>query len=156
MSRFECIESFHLPLNDIEGVPSEYLKDSVWDSPEFACKELSENERLDLLNNIERVQAGLQRREPLTVELEDLPKEALGYQDEYNKKIVLNRSCVMTDHPYYHRQTIDTVVHEGRHAYQHYNVEVRTVHESDAEVASWRENFFNPEYGYYQPRGQKI
>lgn len=47
----------------------------------------------------------------------------------------------MTDHPYYHRQTIDTVVHEGRHAYQHYNVEVRTVHESDAEVASWRENF---------------
>ncbi len=117
---------------------------------------LSENEKLELLNNVEQTQATLERRDAMTVEFEDLPRNTFGYQDADNNKIVINRAHIQSDHPYYHRETIDTIIHEGRHAYQHYNVDIRTIHESDAEVASWRENFYDPKYGYYQSLGQKM
>jgi len=117
---------------------------------------LSESEKLDLLNSVEQTQATLERRDAMTVEFEDLPKNTFGYQDAANNKIVINRAHIQSDHPFYHREAIDTIIHEGRHAYQHYNVDIRTIHESDAEVASWRENFYDPKYGYYQSLGQKM
>lgn len=118
--------------------------------------ELSEDQKLELLNKVEETQANLEHRDKMSVEFEDLPKGTFGYQDADTNRIVLNRSYVMSDHPVYHRESIDTIIHEGRHAYQHYNVDVRTIHESDAEVASWRENFYDPEYGYYQSQGRKL
>lgn len=117
---------------------------------------LSEEQKLELLNSVEQTQARIEHRDAMTVELEDMPMNYFGYQDSNNNRIVLNRSHILSDNPFLHRESIDTIVHEGRHAYQHYNVEVRTVHESDAEVESWRQNFSNSEYGYYQSRGQKI
>lgn len=117
---------------------------------------LSENEKLDLLNSVEQTQATLERRDAMMVEFEDLPRNTFGYQDGINNKIVINRAHIQSNHPFYHREAIDTIIHEGRHAYQHYNVEIRTIHESDAEVASWRENFYDPKYGYYQSLGQKM
>lgn len=117
---------------------------------------LSENEKLDLLNNVEQTQAALERRDAMTVEFEDLPRTTFGYQDADNNRIVINRAHIQSDHPFYHREAIDTIIHEGRHAYQHYNVAIHTTHESDAEVASWRENFYDPKYGYYQSLGQKM
>lgn len=117
---------------------------------------LSENEKLELLNDVEQTQAALERRDAMTVEFEDLPRNTFGYQDADNNKIVINRAHIQSDHPFYHREAIDTIIHEGRHAYQHYNVDIRTTHESDAEVASWRENFYDPKYGYYHSQGQKM
>ena len=117
---------------------------------------LSESEKLDLLNSVEQTQATLERRDAMIVEFEDLPRNTFGYQDATNNKIVINRAHIQSDHPFYHREAIDTIIHEGRHAYQHYNVDIRTIHESDAEVASWRENFYDPKYGYYQSLGQKM
>lgn len=119
-------------------------------------KNLSEGEKLELLNNVEQTQASLQHRDAMTVEFEDLARNTFGYQDADNKKIVINRAHIQSDHPFYHREAIDTIIHEGRHAYQRYNVEVRTIHESDAEVASWRENFSDSQYGYYHSSGQKM
>lgn len=119
-------------------------------------KDLSESEKLKLLNNIEQTQASLERRDAMVVELEDLPRNTFGYQDADNNRIVINRAHILSDHPFYHREAIDTIIHEGRHAYQHYNVDIRTIHESDAEVASWRENFYDPKYGYYQLLGQRM
>ena len=117
---------------------------------------LSEEQKLELLNDVEQTQARIEHRDAMTVELEDMPMDYFGYQDSNNNRIVLNRSHILSDNPFLHRESIDTIVHEGRHAYQHYNVEVRTIHESEAEVESWRRNFSNTEYGYYQARGQKI
>lgn len=34
-------------------------------------------------------------------------------------------------------------------AYQHYNVNIKTIHESWSEVQSWKENFYDPNYKYY-------
>lgn len=117
---------------------------------------LSEREKLELLNDIEQTQASLERRYAMTVEFEDMPTDHFGYQDADNNRIVINRAHIQSNHPYYHREVVDTIIHEGRHAYQRYNVDIQTTHESDAEVASWRENYYDPKYGYYHSRGQKI
>jgi hypothetical protein len=55
-----------------------------------------------------------------------------------------------------HREVIDTIIHEGRHAYQHYNTDVKTIHESMSEVMTWYENFYSPEYQYYHSGTQKV
>ncbi len=118
--------------------------------------ELSEREKLDLLNEIEQTQAKLQCRDPMRIEFENMGNTYHGYQDEYNKRIVLNRNEVLSNDPRFHRLAVETIVHEGRHAYQHYNIDVRTIHESDAEVATWRENYNDPNHGYYRYKGQKM
>lgn len=208
MSSFESLESFRHPEN-LEESHVESLNESIWKSPEFESRELSENidegacdlsknlideylekherlhdsdvaseiaselenmedlryenwvklsedQKLKLLNKVEETQSVLEHRDKMIVELEDLPKGTFGYQDADTNRIVLNRSYVLSDDPVHHRESVDTVIHEGRHAYQHYNVDVRTIHESDAEVASWRENFYDPGYGYYQSQGRKL
>lgn len=117
---------------------------------------LSIEQKAKLLNDIEQNIASIEHRPALRVELEDLEPRSFGYQDEDNHKIVLNSRMVGLNSVPMHREVIDTIVHEGRHAYQHYNVDVKCIHESAAEVSTWRENFYDPEYKYYQSTGQRI
>lgn len=117
---------------------------------------LSIEQKAKLLNDIEQNIASIEHRPALRVELEDLEPRSFGYQDQDNHKIVLNSRMVGFNSVPMHREVIDTIVHEGRHAYQHYNVDVKCIHESAAEVATWRENFYDPEYKYYQSTGQRI
>lgn len=113
------------------------------------CK-LSLKEREQLLNEVEQKIAAIEHRPPLKVELKPLKPHHMGYQSDAEKKIVLNSNIVGSNDRGMHRQVLDTIIHEGRHAYQHYNVDVKTIHESASEVASWRENFYSKEYGYYR------
>ncbi|MBO5134120.1 MAG: hypothetical protein J6K05_05440 [Bacteroidaceae bacterium] len=117
---------------------------------------LSIEQKAKLLNDIEQNIASIEHRPALRVELEDLEPRSFGYQDEDNHKIVLNSRMVGLNSVPMHREVIDTIVHEGRHAYQHYNVDVKCIHESAAEVSTWRDNFYDPEYKYYQSTGQRI
>ena len=41
---------------------------------------------------------------------------------------------------------MDTIVHEGRHAYQDYNLHGREVHPRQGDLSKWKSNEF--EYGY--------
>lgn len=50
-------------------------------------------------------------------------------------------SPILKVNPNIHKEVINTILHEGRHAYQHYNVDVKCIHESGAEVETWREKF---------------
>lgn len=113
------------------------------------CK-LSLKEREKLLNEVEQKIAAIEHRPPLKVELKPLKPHHMGYQSDAEKKIVLNSNIVGSNERSMHRQVLDTIIHEGRHAYQHYNVDVKTIHQSASEVASWRENFYSKEYGYYR------
>lgn len=117
---------------------------------------LSLEEKTELLNKIEQNIASIEHRPALRVELEDMEPRNFGYQDEYNHKIVLNSRLVGVNSATMHREVIDTIVHEGRHTYQHYNVDVKMIHESCSEVKTWEQNFYNPEYQYYQSGTQKI
>ena len=44
-----------------------------------------------------------------------------------------------------YEDVLDTLIHEGRHAYQDYNLNVRETHPRHGEVANWNLNEF---YGY--------
>lgn len=118
--------------------------------------QLSIEKRTELLNQIEQRIAAYEHRPPLKVEIKDMPPRRMGYQDSYNHKIVLNSKIVGSNNPNMHREVIDTIIHEGRHAYQHYNVDVRCIHESPSEVAQWRENFYSEKFGYYTHQGKQI
>ena len=81
---------------------------------------------------------------------------SLGYHSNTEHKIALNAKYVGANNPNLHREVLDTIIHEGRHAYQRYNVDVKCIHESASEVKQWEKNFYDPEWGYYSYRGQKI
>ena len=158
----EALEFFYRPekpelvtnLEMTEGIAS-YLE-SVDDFKFEKWSKLTLEQRSELLNRVEQNIAVLEHRPPLKVELQRMEPEHLGYQSASEHKIVLNSLYVGSNTREMHREVLDTIVHEGRHAYQHYNVDVKMIHESGSEVESWRENFYNPEYQYYHSGTQRI
>lgn len=137
-----------------EGI-ADYLE-SVDDFRLENWSKLSLSEREALLNRVEQHIAAIEHRPALKVELQKMEPRHLGYQSDSEHKIVLNSLYVGSNAPNKHRDVLDTIVHEGRHAYQHYNVDVKMIHESGSEVETWRENFHTPEYQYYHSGTQKI
>lgn len=118
---------------------------------------MSMEQKREVLQTAEIWIANIEHRPPMNVQLEKMPKSGvMGYQDESGGKIALNSDIVGHGSMESHRKTLDTLIHEGRHAYQHYNVDRCMIHESAAQVQSWRENFYDPKYEYYQCQGQKI
>lgn len=119
-------------------------------------KKLTIEQRTEILNRVEQNIASIEHRPALKVELESMEPRHLGYQSASEHKIVLNSLYVGSNDPSMHREVLDTIVHEGRHAYQHYNADIKMIHESGSEVQTWAENFYNPQYQYYHSTGQKI
>lgn len=131
----------------LEGVPE--LRYENW-------SKLSLEQRKQVLNELETNIARIEHRPALTVDVELMKPKTLGYQSASQQKIALNSMYVNSNSPEIHREVIDTIIHEGRHAYQHYNVDVKLIHESVSEVKSWEENFYDPQYKYYQSTGQRV
>lgn len=152
-SRYEMTEIV-TDMEMTEGI-ADYLEKVDELKYENWCK-LSLSQRAEVLNRIEQHVAAIEHRPALKVELEQLKPRSLGYQCAAENKIVLNTLYVGANSREQHREVIDTIIHEGRHAYQHYNTDVKTIHESISEVRTWYENFYNPEYKYYHSGTQKI
>lgn len=159
----ENMESFHSPLETIEILTDLEMTEGIADYLETVeeikyenWNKLSLEQKTEVLNRIEQYVAAIEHRPPLKVNLEQMKPRTLGYQCESEHRIALNTMYVASNNPNVHREVIDTIIHEGRHAYQHYNVDVKLIHESGAEVATWRENFHDPRYQYYQSTGQKV
>lgn len=151
-----CYEGaeFVTNLEMTEGIAS-YLE-SVEDIKYENWQNLSLEQKEAVLNKIEQHIAAIEHRPALKVEIENLPERTLGYQSAPEHKIALNSLYVGSAAPNLHKEVINTIIHEGRHAYQHYNVDVKCIHESGAEVETWRENFYDSQYQYYQSTGQRI
>lgn len=152
-SRFEMTEIV-TDLEMTEGI-ADYLE-TVDELKYENWSKLSLSERAEVLNRIEQNVAAIEHRPALKVELEELQPRSLGYQCAAENKIVLNTLYVGANSREQHREVLDTIIHEGRHAYQHYNTDVKTIHESLSEVRTWYENFYNPDYEYYRSGTQKI
>lgn len=144
-------------VTDLEMIESiaDYLE-SIEEIRYENWSKLSLEERVEVLNLIEQKIAEIEHRPAVKVYIEDMKANNLGYHSNTEHKIVLNAKYVGATNPNLHREVIDTIVHEGRHAYQHYNVDVKCIHESASEVKQWEKNFYDPEWGYYSYRGQKI
>lgn len=105
-------------------------------------KDLTLEQRVNVLNEMEQHIAAIEHRPASVISAETLDDpNCFGYQ--LGEDIVINTSYleISVNNPEMLDKMLETLIHEGRHRYQHYNVEDRLVHESPAEVESWRENF---------------
>lgn len=102
---------------------------------------LSLKGKVEVLNALEKKIAAIEHRPAAEVCAEQMEPNLNGYQHE--GKIALNEErLLMSDQsPEILQGVLQTLIHEGRHQYQEYNVKERQVHESAAEVETWRENF---------------
>lgn len=115
----------------------------VWSS-------LSPEKRLDVLNKLERKFAYIQHRPAEVIQMEMLEPGLFGTHNYNSKIITINQRILQKSANSLEELSdmLETLIHEGRHAYQHYNVDDRMVHTSAAQVDSWRENY--KEMGYEQ------
>ena len=72
----------------------------------------------------------------------------MGYHEKglLGERIVINSELVKSDNPNCYFEVLDTVVHEGRHSYQTYNMEQRQTHTSYGDLTNWKTNL--DKYGY--------
>lgn len=103
---------------------------------------LSLKGKVNLLNELEQKIATIEHRSPANIRSEVMEDESIfGYQLDGDIAINEKMMIASDSNPEVLDRMLQTLIHEGRHAYQHYNVEVRMVHQSEAEVNGWRENF---------------
>jgi|GEM_PF-6855437 len=125
-------------LRSIEG-----LKPGIW-------SEMTQNERLNALRTLESRLAEIQGRPPLPVVAEAMREGEAGFFD--GKALHVNIEHLKN--PAYRLEVIDTIAHEGRHAYQYYAVRHPGFHPNTQEVIYWAAN----EHAYFHPKqiGEKF
>ena len=109
-------------------------------------KELSLQGRMDVLERVEKRVADIAHRPACELEVKELGAGHLGYYSNGENKITLNESYVQSNSIADYREVLDTLIHEGRHAYQDYNLHVREVHPRQGDITNWKLNEFG--HGY--------
>ena len=101
------------------------------------------NERLDALQDLENEVAQIAHRPSMEVVAADLSEygdpstQTMGLFD--GEKLIISESLLMNDGSYH--EVLDTLFHEGRHAYQNFNLYSGEVVEQNEElVNAWRVN----------------
>ncbi|MCD8387566.1 MAG: hypothetical protein LUD17_11860 [Bacteroidales bacterium] len=109
---------------------------------------MTQQERLDAMQKVENAAAEVSHRPKCEVKGESLGEGYYGYFDPINKSITLNTDYLDGSYERY-KDTLDTIIHEGRHAYQHYNVDERQVHPSDGDCTNWSKNLHDNMWGLF-------
>lgn len=133
--------------SDLEQVNqiSDYL--SEVDNLKFEnWQTLSPTERHQALLDAEYKIAEIEHREFCAIEVKDLPEGHYGYFSPYDKTITLNARYINASDFQSYKETLDTLIHEGRHAYQDYNMTEREVHPRGGEVNNWKWNEYQIGY----------
>ena len=121
-------------------------------------KGLTVEERVVAMNVLEQYVAQVEMRDPVAVTSEKLEYPVMGYYNHEENVIVVSESSVGDDSYEAYVKTMETFFHEGSHAYQHYNLEVRQVEQNDEMVNAWRinyqeENYENDSYAMVKTHG---
>lgn len=109
---------------------------------------LSPQERLNAMQTLENSVAEIAHRPSCEVRTKSMGTGRMGYYDPKDNTITINTDYLNSDYECY-RETLDTVIHEGRHAYQYYNVDQRQVHPSDGDCTNWSENLHEDKWGLF-------
>lgn len=128
------IEEISDRMTQIEGV--EY---SEW-------KKLTFEERMNVLQQVECEVANIAHRPVCSVDCKRLGEGHYGYYTPGDDCITLNADCVRSDSFSDYKEALDTLIHEGRHAYQEYNLNGREVHPRQGDISNWKMN--EKDYGY--------
>lgn len=108
--------------------------------------QLSIEQRTEALQSIEVEVAEISHRTPCKVKAQQLPEGSFGYYNPQTKDIVINELYLSQNSAEIHHECLDTILHEGRHAYQDFNMTCRQVHSSIGDISNWYKNEY--EYGY--------
>lgn len=109
-------------------------------------KELSMDERMEILQKMECEIANIAHRPACTILCKSLGKGHFGYYTTGKESITINSDCIRSNAFNDYKETLDTLIHEGRHAYQDYNLNKRQVHPRQGDLSNWKIN--EQDYGY--------
>ncbi len=144
----DAIETRYLEApSDLEQIKQ--LGDYLTDVPEFryeTWKELDVDERYKALQLAEFKIAEIEHRDPCTLRISSLGEGYYGYYSPMDKSITLNKDYLISNRLEDYKNTLDTLIHEGRHAYQDYNMTEREVHPREGEVNMWKWNEYTIGY----------
>lgn len=102
-------------------------------------KELNVDERVEAMQKLEDSAAEIAKRPPMDVSCEQLDNNVKGC---FNGRELIISSDILENSSYdSYLQNINTLMHEGRHAYQDYNLYVERVEKSQELVKSWKANY---------------
>lgn len=109
-------------------------------------KELSYEERIEVLQKVEFKIAEIAHRPACHVSSKSLGEGHYGYYTPGTSSLVVNSDVISSNSFSDYKETLDTLIHEGRHAYQDYNLNEREVHPRSGDVSNWRLN--EERFGY--------
>lgn len=106
-------------------------------------EKLSFDKRMEVLQLLENEAAKIAHRPSCVVVSQSLGEGHYGFYEQGTNCITINEDYVKLADCY--EDVLDTLIHEGRHAYQDYNLNVRETHPRHGEVSNWN---LNDLYGY--------
>lgn len=126
--KLDAIESLAEYVKEIGPAPSmevqaRELSEYFRETPELQYenwKDLDADQRLEALENLEMEAAAVAHRLPMAVRLEAMGDTTMGYQ--HAGELVLNEKVVQSNDFDDYVQSLNTLLHEGRHAYQSFNL----------------------------------
>ena len=148
--------------NEVEMAPSMEVQameisEAFLETPELQFenwKELSVNEKLEALQNFENEVARIEHRAALPVKSDDLGNCVYGQYSPQTNDITLNESLLESDSEEDYIQALTTYFHEGRHAYQFYNLTTERIEPNSELFESWDVNlnvlgYNSGDYGFF-------
>jgi hypothetical protein len=102
---------------------------------------LEPQERLDTLQTVENALSDIQNRPSAEIHAEDMPANTFGCWD--GEVIRINSNHLTGEYEQPVSEMVDTVVHEGRHAYQSHAINNPGFLGNDAIEQEWRDNDAN-------------
>lgn len=144
--------------DDLEQV--DQISDVLVETPELRPEnwvELSLEDKVAVLNDLEGRIAEIEHRPPCPISAKDMGaiEQRGGHlygnmgvhtTSLFGESITINSRLLNSDNPLYFKEALNTLVHEGRHSYQTYNLYERETHTSQGDLSNWRRN--QDEFGY--------
>lgn len=123
-----------------------FLDDKEWNK-------LATTDKISVLRGIELEVSKRENRNPCLVFGQDFDSNSkvLGYYDPNNKCIILNNNYLNSNFNQSYKTALDTILHEGRHAYQDQVVNNLIEHDNLVEKNEWKynnEHYYSPEKNY--------
>jgi len=116
-------------------------------------QQLDAGQRLATLQTVEKQMAEIQGRPAMPVSSVEMSSNTFG---QYNGSEIQVNGWTLSDSAMHATEFLDTVIHEGRHAYQDYAIQHPGVEGDPDLVHSWTENFQPGNYLTPEEFGQEL
>lgn len=150
----EIVETYRQLEAPQDYIQIEQISDVLSDCIELRFENwqaLELSEKMSVLNELEGRIADIEHRNACPIRAVRMPSHLFGGYSPESKSIDINASYIEQSGYDYnmYREVLDTLIHEGRHAYQDYNVNVCEIHPRHSEVSSWAETMEGGKWGYH-------